>query len=133
MVTLEVRSLDAAPADFAAAWKTGRSSVGPRIAFESPELLWKVLTAKRWELLKAMCGAGSMSIREAARRTVAPVEIPPPSRMFTASTIRLPRGLSPCDSTSSPPASSRRWPTPRAWPSGAMHRTSSRSICCSRC
>jgi len=31
-------------------------------------LLWKVLTAKRWELLKALCGAGSISIREAARR-----------------------------------------------------------------
>jgi len=27
-----------------------------------------VLTAKRWELLKALCGAGPVSIREAARR-----------------------------------------------------------------
>ena len=27
-----------------------------------------MLTAKRWELLKAMTGAGPMSIREAARR-----------------------------------------------------------------
>ena len=26
-----------------------------------------MLTAKRWELLKAICGAGPMSIREAAR------------------------------------------------------------------
>jgi len=26
------------------------------------------LTAKRWELLKALCGAGPVSIREAARR-----------------------------------------------------------------
>ena len=32
------------------------------------ELLWQVLTAKRWELLKALCGAGRMSICEAARR-----------------------------------------------------------------
>ena len=39
-----------------------------RISFASPELLWKVLTAKRWELLKALCGAGPVSIREAARR-----------------------------------------------------------------
>ena len=39
-----------------------------RIAFATPELLWKVLTAKRWELLKALCGAGPVSIREAARR-----------------------------------------------------------------
>ena len=27
-----------------------------------------VLTAKRWEILKALCGAGPVSIREAARR-----------------------------------------------------------------
>jgi predicted transcriptional regulator len=39
-----------------------------RISFASPELLWKVLTAKRWELLKVMAGRGAMTIREAARR-----------------------------------------------------------------
>ena len=27
-----------------------------------------MLTAKRWELLKVLCGAGPVSIREAARR-----------------------------------------------------------------
>ena len=31
-------------------------------------LLWQVLTAKRWEILKAMTGAGALSIREIARR-----------------------------------------------------------------
>ena len=41
---------------------------GAHISFASPELLWKVLTAKRWELLKAMTGEGGMTIREAARR-----------------------------------------------------------------
>ena len=35
---------------------------------ENPELLWKVLTARRWELLKALCGAGPVTVREAARR-----------------------------------------------------------------
>ncbi len=48
--------------------RTGRGERGARIAFATPELLWRVLSAKRWELLKAMCGAGPMSIREAARR-----------------------------------------------------------------
>jgi predicted transcriptional regulator len=48
--------------------KTGRAEREARISFATPELLWEVLTAKRWELLKALCGAGSMSIREAARR-----------------------------------------------------------------
>jgi predicted transcriptional regulator len=39
-----------------------------RISFATPELLWKVLTAKRWDLLKAMAGQGPLTIREAARR-----------------------------------------------------------------
>ena len=67
-VVLEVRSLKAALDDATRAMKTGRVDREARISFASPELLWQVLTAKRWELLKAMCGAGPMSIREAARR-----------------------------------------------------------------
>jgi predicted transcriptional regulator len=41
---------------------------GAHISFASAELLWKVLTAKRWELLKVMTGGGAMTLREAARR-----------------------------------------------------------------
>jgi predicted transcriptional regulator len=41
---------------------------GAHISFTSVDLLWKVLTAKRWELLKAMAGGGAMTLREAARR-----------------------------------------------------------------
>jgi predicted transcriptional regulator len=41
---------------------------GAHISFASPDLLWKVLTAKRWELLKAMASGGAMTLREAARR-----------------------------------------------------------------
>lgn len=67
-VTLDVRSPSDAMADFTHAWKTGKPQRSARISFATPELLWKVLTEKRWELLKAMCGAGPMSIREAARR-----------------------------------------------------------------
>ncbi len=55
-------------ADFVRVWKTGKGEKAARISFATPELLWKVLTAKRWELLKALCGAGPVSIREAARR-----------------------------------------------------------------
>src|SRR6202795_3714302 len=54
--------------DFTQAWKSSKGQRSARIGFASPELLWQVLTAKRWELLKTMCGAGPMSIREAARR-----------------------------------------------------------------
>jgi predicted transcriptional regulator len=41
---------------------------GNYISFVSVELLWKALSAKRWELIKAMTGQGPMTIREAARR-----------------------------------------------------------------
>ena len=67
-VTLDVRAPADSMADFVTAWKTGKQNRSARISFATPELLWKVLTAKRWELLKALCGARSISIREAARR-----------------------------------------------------------------
>ena len=67
-VILEVRSPRDSMTGFVNAWKTGRAEKSARIAFASPELLWQVLTAKRWELLKALCGIGPVSIREAARR-----------------------------------------------------------------
>ena len=67
-VTLDVRSPSDAMTDFTQAWKSGKGQRSARISFATPELLWQVLTAKRWELLKALCGAGPVSIREAARR-----------------------------------------------------------------
>ena len=67
-VTLEVREPADAMKDFVQSWKTGKAQKSARIGFATPELLWKVLTAKRWELLKVLCGAGPVSIREAARR-----------------------------------------------------------------
>jgi predicted transcriptional regulator len=53
-VVLEVRSLADTLADAARAMHSGRGDDEARIGFASPELLWQVLTAKRWELLKAM-------------------------------------------------------------------------------
>ncbi len=68
MLILEVRPPDEGMEDFLQSWKSGKAQKSARIGFATPELLWKVLTAKRWELLKILCGAESMSIREAARR-----------------------------------------------------------------
>ena len=68
-VILDVRNPKEAMQDFTQTWKSGKAAKTARISFASPELLWKVLTAKRWELLKSLCGAGPVSIREAARRT----------------------------------------------------------------
>lgn len=67
-VILDVRAPGDAMADFVRGWKTGKAERAARISFATPDLLWRVLTAKRWNLLKALCGAGPVSIREAARR-----------------------------------------------------------------
>lgn len=41
---------------------------GSFISFVSVDLMWKILTPKRWEIIRAMTGAGPLSIREVARR-----------------------------------------------------------------
>jgi predicted transcriptional regulator len=50
-VVFEVRSLKETIRDATRAIKTGRADREARIGFTSPELLWEVLSAKRWELL----------------------------------------------------------------------------------
>lgn len=66
-VTFEVSDLKAVGDQFIKVWKTGKQQ-DSRIGFASVELMFRILTDRRWELLKAMAGAGPMSIREAARR-----------------------------------------------------------------
>jgi predicted transcriptional regulator len=41
---------------------------GEFIGFATAELLWKVITPKRWAVLRAITGAGPIAIREVARR-----------------------------------------------------------------
>ncbi|PWC83662.1 DNA-binding protein [Azospirillum sp. TSO5] len=67
-LTLEVTSLADGLAAFRQAWSSGKAEDGARIGFATPELLWKVLTAKRWELLRTMTGQGPLALREVARR-----------------------------------------------------------------
>ena len=55
-ITLDVRPNADNLADFARAWQTGSADNMARISFATPELLWKVLTARRWELLKTLAG-----------------------------------------------------------------------------
>jgi len=40
---------------------------GAFISFPSMELLWKVITPRRWEMLRAMAGSGPLAIRALAR------------------------------------------------------------------
>lgn len=66
-VTIGVNSLNEASERFILAWESGQPQ-GSYIGFESEEQLWKTLTLKRWQILKAMTGAGELAIREVARR-----------------------------------------------------------------
>lgn len=52
---------------FLAAWESGQKQ-GAHIGFASEEQLWKTLTFERWQILKAMTGAGELSICEVAQR-----------------------------------------------------------------
>ena len=65
-VTLEICSMDEVKDRCVRAF-SGEEQ-GAFISFQSSEALWKTLTAKRWQLLKVLTGAGPVSIREAARR-----------------------------------------------------------------
>ncbi len=65
-VTLEVSSREEANQRFLRAFEG--EPQGDLISFETPALLFKVLTQKRWELLSTMMGAGPLPLREVARR-----------------------------------------------------------------
>ena len=65
-VTLHVADLDDVKQRARDAFKGKK--LGSRISFATPELLFRLLTAKRWELIRALTGAGPVTIREAARR-----------------------------------------------------------------
>jgi predicted transcriptional regulator len=41
---------------------------GAFISFPSLELLWKVITPRRWEMLRAMAGSGPLAVRALARQ-----------------------------------------------------------------
>ena len=66
-VTLDICSLTETLEEFSQTWKEQNPSEA-RISFATPELLWKVLTAKRWQIIKIMTGQGALAIREVARR-----------------------------------------------------------------
>jgi predicted transcriptional regulator len=66
IVTISVASLEDVKARFLAAAQG--IPQGSHISFLTPELLWKTLTQKRWQIIEAMTGAGPISIREVARR-----------------------------------------------------------------
>lgn len=66
-VVFSVRTIDEVRADFHSAFE-GVEKGYAEISFITSDLLWRILTGKRWDILTAMAGAGEMSIREVARK-----------------------------------------------------------------
>jgi predicted transcriptional regulator len=65
---IDVRGLDAALDDFATMWSTESTEPVSRYSFESYDALHRALAPNRIEIVRAMMGAGPLSIREVARR-----------------------------------------------------------------
>ena len=66
-VTIGVASREEINARFTRAMTTGKRTP-PFIGFTDERALWRTLTSLRWDILKAMTGAGPIALREIARR-----------------------------------------------------------------
>lgn len=66
-VTLKVASLETSFADFKRVWKTGTHEP-EAITFASWDLMHKILSPKRLEIIRSLCDQAPMSIRELSRR-----------------------------------------------------------------
>ena len=66
-VTIEVADQRTLDARFVEAMRTGKPA-GAYITFPSVEQLWATLTVKRWQIVRALCGTGPVTLREIARR-----------------------------------------------------------------
>jgi predicted transcriptional regulator len=64
--TIGINSTDDIKASMRRAF--GGKTQGAFISFPSVELLWKVITPRRWEMLRVMAGSGPLAIRAIARR-----------------------------------------------------------------
>jgi predicted transcriptional regulator len=65
-VTLGVASREAVNNRFLDAFEG--TEQGPQITFESAELLFRILTQRRWNIISSITGTGPLSIPEIARR-----------------------------------------------------------------
>src|SRR5665213_2053624 len=77
-VTIGISSTEDVKARAARAF-TGESQ-GAFVSFPTVELLWKVITPKRWQLLRLLTGVGPMSIRAPTRQIARTWRGPAPRR-----------------------------------------------------
>lgn len=66
-VSLKVGGLKESLSAFRNTWESGRASA-PEISFASWDVMHRILTPKRLEIIRALCAQPPMSIREVSRR-----------------------------------------------------------------
>ncbi|SAK89241.1 Helix-turn-helix domain protein [Caballeronia calidae] len=66
-VTIGIASLEEVGERVMSAVKSGKFQ-GHFFSYATPELLFRTFTTPRWQIIRAMTGAGPMSIRELSRR-----------------------------------------------------------------
>ena len=67
---------------------------GAHISFDSFDLLWRTLTRKRWQILRAMTGQGALSIQKVARRDVKAVNADVTALLHAGALYQAEAGLS---------------------------------------
>lgn len=67
-LSIEVRTREEARAEMLRTVKAGKPAKMAHHYFHSSERFFEVLNANRWNLIKAMTGAGPIGVRELARR-----------------------------------------------------------------
>ena len=72
-VTIRVSPIEETFEGIAAAFRS--EAQGSFISFVSVELMWRVLTPRRWEILRAMAGQGPLTIRALAKRVARDIKV----------------------------------------------------------
>ena len=67
-VVIEIKSVEQAHREIVEMLERGGADATPRIGFVSYELFYKILSPNRMAIIRAMTGAGPLSIRDVARR-----------------------------------------------------------------
>ncbi|MGO4451315.1 transcriptional regulator [Phyllobacterium sp. TAF24] len=67
-IVFKVQTLASVLDDVEIAWNTGEADTTPQFSFVTWEVMHKILSPKRLNIIKVMASAGPLSIREIARR-----------------------------------------------------------------
>ncbi|MHA4867111.1 HVO_A0114 family putative DNA-binding protein [Duganella sp. PWIR1] len=65
-IRFEIRSIEEAFEDTIRTLESGLPAQSAVFTFTTPELLWQVMNAERWEILKHLCRTGPLKVKDLA-------------------------------------------------------------------